>query len=317
MLYRFLKIPARIAFYFYCRRLVVNDPNVFNSEGPLLIAANHPNSFLDAVILATLFDRPITSLVRGDVYKGKFIVKFLRALNMIPVFRISEGSENLGQNYETFLACKEIFRKKGIVLIFSEARCENEWHLRPLRKGTARLAFTAWEAGIPLKVLPAGLNYHSFKRFGKIVHLNFGRVIECSDVDLSEPFGKASNHFNRILKEELEKLVYEIPLSGIKSREKVFNGKPSPLLRVTLAIPAITGYILHAPLYFPIKFFTEKYFGSSGHYDSVIIALLFLLYPFYILIAGLLLWMLGLPLWILAILPLTSLCLLHFRHPGR
>ena len=119
MLYRFLKIPARIAFYFYCRRLVVNDKNVFSSNGPLLIAANHPNSFLDAIILATLFNKPITSLVRGDVYKGKFIVKFLRALNMIPVFRISEGSENLGQNYETFLACMEIFRKNGIVKIKS------------------------------------------------------------------------------------------------------------------------------------------------------------------------------------------------------
>jgi 1-acyl-sn-glycerol-3-phosphate acyltransferase len=70
---------------------------------------------------------------------------------MFPVYRVSEGVENLNSNYETFKGCKTLFRKKGIVLIFSEGKCINEWHLRPLKKGTARLAIKQLGRNIPWK----------------------------------------------------------------------------------------------------------------------------------------------------------------------
>ena len=75
---------------------------------------------------------------------------------MLPVYRVSEGVENLENNYTTFDACQKIFKKNKIVLIFSEGRCINEWHLRPLKKGTARLALTAWQHNIPLKSFALG-----------------------------------------------------------------------------------------------------------------------------------------------------------------
>ena len=59
--------------------------------------------------------------------------------------------------------------------IFSEGKCINEWHLRPLKKGTARLAISSWEENIPLEVLPVGINYSSFRRFGKNVYYQFWR----------------------------------------------------------------------------------------------------------------------------------------------
>ena len=81
------------------------------SKGPLLIAANHPNSFLDAIIVATLFKNPVYSLARGDAFNGKLITKILTSLNMLPVYRISEGAENLDNNYSTFDECQDIFQK--------------------------------------------------------------------------------------------------------------------------------------------------------------------------------------------------------------
>ena len=146
-------------------------------EGPLLIASNHPNSFLDAVIIATVFNKPVYSLARGDVFTNKFYSKILQSLNILPVYRISEGAENLEHNYSTFDDCKKLFKNNGIVLIFSEGSCSNEWHLRPLKKGTARLAFSCWQDNIPLNILPVGINYNSFRSFGKIVKLNFGNII--------------------------------------------------------------------------------------------------------------------------------------------
>src|SRR5206468_2914871 len=99
-------------------------------------------------------------------------------LRLLPIFRTSEGVENLNQNYHTFDACQKAFERNRIVLIFSEGWCENEWHLRPLKKGTPRLVMNAWKNKIPLTVIPVGLNYSSFKKFGKEIHLVFGKPIK-------------------------------------------------------------------------------------------------------------------------------------------
>ncbi|MEO8823714.1 MAG: 1-acyl-sn-glycerol-3-phosphate acyltransferase, partial [Ginsengibacter sp.] len=120
MLYKILFYPSKLAIHFYCRRIDINHKKWLNEKGPLLIAANHPNSFLDAIILSSLFKRPVYSLARGDAFAGKWIIKILTSLNMLPVYRMSEGTENLGLNYSTFEACKKLFEVDKIVLIFSE-----------------------------------------------------------------------------------------------------------------------------------------------------------------------------------------------------
>ena len=133
---------------------------------------------------------------------------------MLPVYRVSEGTENLGINYETFDACKSIFKKNGIVQIFSEGLCINEWRLRPLKKGTARLALSSWEDGIPLKVIPVGINYSSFRRFGKNVFINFGNTITRDLIDPKLSPGLKHQAFNNILNNELTNLVYESIFAG-------------------------------------------------------------------------------------------------------
>ena len=167
MLYSIVKIIARLALPLYCRHIEINKKEFLKHKGPLILAVNHPNSFLDAIILCTLFDGNIYSLARGDAFKNKTAAKILRLFKMFPVYRVSEGVENLEENYTTFKLCKELFKENGIVLIFSEGRCINEWHLRPLKKGTARLAISSWKDDIDVKVLPVAINYSSFSKFGK------------------------------------------------------------------------------------------------------------------------------------------------------
>lgn len=284
MLYRLLKIPARIALWMYCRQLRVNNKAIFDSRGPLLLACNHPNSFLDAIILSSLFKQPVYSLARGDVFAKGFFSRLLRSLKMLPVYRTSEGAQNMEHNYSTFAACKEIFKRNGIVLIFSEGRCINEWHLRPLKKGTARLAISAWEEGIAVTVLPVGINYQSFQGFGKNIHLLFGRPITKNDIDRESGFGKSVQSFNQLLLAELQPLVYEIEPQDLSKRKKIFAVDLSPAIKILLLAPAIFGYVLHAPLYYPAVFITRKTSKYNDHYDSILVAILFLAYPLYLLL---------------------------------
>ncbi len=282
MLYTLLKFPAKIAFYFYCRKIIINHKGFLQRDGPLLIAANHPNSFLDGIILSTLFKQPVYSLARGDAFANNFYNNLLRSLKMLPVYRISEGAENLEHNYTTFSACIDLFKKNGIVLIFSEGRCINEWHLRPLKKGTARLAITAWQQGIPLKVLPLGINYSSFRLFGKNVKLNFGETIEKETFNEAMPAGEGITVFNTKLWEQLKKLVIEIDKSDKEKIKKIFFVPQSSIKKILLFIPAIIGYIIHFPLYYAAVLSIRK--RANDHYDSILVGLLFLLYPIYILI---------------------------------
>ncbi len=255
---------------------------MLQAEGPLLLAANHPNSFLDGIIMTTLFKNGVYSLARGDAFKNRRINRFLRSIFLLPVYRTSEGVENLGHNYTTFASCQQVFQKGGIVIIFSEGRCINEWHLRPLKKGTARLAISSWQKGIPLTVVPVGFNYSPFRVFGKNVHIHFGDPLPQQAILEQDGEGKQLLHFNEHLERSLKNLVYEIdPNNTVAITEKL--GHPTPLiLKALLALPAIAGALIHAPLYYLVKWFTDKYFDND-HWDSVFNSLAVLLYPLYLL----------------------------------
>jgi len=200
---------------------------------------------------------------------------------MLPIYRTSEGIQNLGINYQTFGECKKIFKKEGIVLIFSEAKCINEWHLRPLKKGTARLAFSSWDENIPLQVLPVGINYSSFRRFSKNVFINFGELVTKETVDPGESDGKKYQSFNHKLQEQFHKLVFEIDKSDIQKQKELLEIKPSLFVKMILFVPAVLGWLIHAPLYWPIKKFTYRRTCDNDHYDAVMVALLLFIYPLY------------------------------------
>ena len=283
-------------------------------RGPLLIGANHPNSFLDAIIVSSLFKQPIYSLARGDAFAGKFLTRILMALNMLPVYRVSEGVENLDNNYTTFEACQQLFKENKIVLIFSEGRCINEWHLRPIKKGTARLAFNAWRENIPLQVLPLGLNYSSFRKFGKIVRLNFGSLITEKDIFEDPVSGKAMNEFNHLLNNQLKQLVYEIDVKDKEKIKSLFEGKTSFLKKVFLFLPALLGFILHAPLYYLVHNLLNK--RAKDHYDSIMVGIFFLFYPVYLLLLTIACYLITQNFYsfgLIIFMPLSALALLHYK----
>lgn len=309
MLYSFVKIIARLALPVYCRDIAINRKELLKHKGPLLLATNHPNSFLDAIILCTLFNGTVYSLARGDAFKNRTAAKLLTLFKMFPVYRVSEGVENMEENYKTFDLCKNIFKQNGIVLIFSEGRCINEWHLRPIKKGTARLAISSWQEGIDLQVLPVAINYSSFKKFGKNIKLFFGDMITKEDIDYNDAHGNAIKQFNEILKTQLNEHVFEIDKNDKPALHKTFYVTQPLLKRIILFVPAAIGLIAHAPLYWFTKWLGDKLIKEDGHGDSKIVAFLFIFYPLFLVIAttvSLLFSKIWLSLLILLVLPFTA-----------
>ena len=284
MLYSVLKVIVRLAARIFCRKIIINKPKLLKEKGPMILACSHPNSFLDAVLMDILFEKPIWSLTRGDAFLNKRITKLFYKLKMLPVYRPSEGVENLSENYKTFDSCIDLFKQGEIVLIFSEGLCENEWHLRPLKKGTARLAYKCQQENIPLKILPVGINYSSFTRFGKNLFVNFGTIFTANDFDKNSSDGAWNQVFNNRLQQELSPLVFEIEKKDKKRQKELLEIDPSLFTKILLAIPAAIGWLIHAPLYLPIKHWVHKKYNNSGHVDAMQIVLPLFIYPFYLLL---------------------------------
>lgn len=284
MLYAILKVIVRLAAKIFCRKIIINNPALLKEKGPMIFACNHPNSFLDAVLIDILFEQPVWSLTRGDAFVSKRITRLFYKLKMLPVYRPSEGVENLSENYKTFDACIELFKRGQVVLIFCEGLCVNEWHLRPLKKGTARLAYKCQQENIPLKILPVGINYSSFKRFGKNLFVNFGNIFTANDFDKDLSDGAWNQVFNNTLQQELRPLVFEIEKSDKKKQKELLEIRPSLLTKIVLAIPAAIGWLAHAPFYLPIKYWVHKKYAGPGHVDAMQIVLPLFIYPFYLLL---------------------------------
>ena len=309
MLYSVLKVIVRLAARIFCRKIIINKPELLKEKGPMILACSHPNSFLDAVLMDILFEKPIWSLTRGDAFLNKRITSLFYKFKMLPVYRPSEGVENLSENYKTFDACIDLFKQGEIVLIFSEGLCVNEWHLRPLKKGTARLAYKCQQENIPLKILPVGIYYSSFKRFGKNLFVNFGNIFTANDFDKDLSDGAWNQIFNNKLQQELSPLVFEIEKEDKKKQKELLEIKPSLLTKILLAIPAAIGLLVHAPLYLPIKYWVHKKYNNSGHVDAMQIVLPLLIYPFYLLLITFLLFFILNTSWVfllMIILPFTA-----------
>ena len=305
MLYPLIKIAVRLALTIFCRKIKITNRQLLKTPGPLLITANHPNSFLDATIIGALFERPVHYLARGDAFNKPWHSLLLRMLNMIPVYRLSEGKENLSLNEGAFQRSKEILAANGIVLIFIEGICVQKHELQTFKKGAARIALDS-KKKVGLQILPLGIAYNSFDRFGKTIHINIGEPLQVGLFFLFEEEAKNIREFNTVLHTEIEKSI-DIPCGdttiGIK--------------KILIWLPGITGYALHLPLYSAVRKFIKMKTKGTVFFDSVLFGALLLLYPLYLLLMVFLLWLIHIPIVLIGIIliihPLTAWCAVRWK----
>jgi 1-acyl-sn-glycerol-3-phosphate acyltransferase len=219
MLYYWLKFMMRLTLaIFYRKRKLYGFENV-PAEGPVIFACNHPNSFLDAMIVGANIKRETHFLARSDVFNSPLKLWILSQFKLIPIYRLQEGAENLDKNKETFERCHAIFRKGGAVLMFSEGLCIQEMRLRPLKKGTARIALEYSKDGAPLWIIPTGLNYMKPMEFREDVVITMDEPFNAADyaAEFNENSSKAIQSFNKRLLDGFQRTVIDI---REKKREK-------------------------------------------------------------------------------------------------
>ena len=184
MLYFLVRPLARIALKIHFRKIYFHNKEAILLDKPLLLAANHPTAFIEPCVLACFQPKPLNFLVRGDLFVKPFYIKLLNALHMVPMFRLKDGGyQKLKRNYETLEYCFQALRQNKTIMILAEGSTKHEKRLRPLRKGTARIAFGAIEKynDLDIHVVPVGVNYTYADRFREDVMIEFGTPIRVMD----------------------------------------------------------------------------------------------------------------------------------------
>ncbi len=184
LLHTIIKFLYLITARIYYAKITVLNLNKVPVNAPLLIAINHSNAFWDGVLIGLHTKQSIWFLARGDVFNKPIAAKILTWIGIAPIYRMQEGVENIEKNKEVFNRCYQILNKNQSIAIFPEGNCERESKLRPLKKGTARIAFGALETfkdNKSLYIICAGLNFDDPDNLNSEVLINFGEPIKVND----------------------------------------------------------------------------------------------------------------------------------------
>jgi 1-acyl-sn-glycerol-3-phosphate acyltransferase len=251
-----LKLFIQAGLWLFCHEVHLKNKHLFSTKGPLLIIANHPNSFLDALIIGSYYKRSMYFLARGDAFKKPIHRFLLESLNMIPVYRLREGKEFLHLNDYAFNKSIDLLSKGFAVLVFIEGICINSHELQPFKKGTARIVEGVQKLNVDLKIHIAGIAFNQLRGIGKKVNLI---ISEMRDIPI------ILNNRDRVLFNQIvfEQLKQNIIVPSTPTR---FNNKN-------------LFYQLHFYYYNSIQKWVDRKTKYTVFYDSVLFSVLLFTYP--------------------------------------
>lgn len=179
--------------------------------GPVLVAANHPNSLLDPVLIFRCSERISRPLGRAPLFEGLLLGPVLRMLGGIPVYRREDDPAAMHRNEDTFRAAVAVLHGGGAIQIYPEGKSHSGAHLAEFRTGAARIALQAENGagwGLGLSIVPVGITYSRKERARTGVAVRFGRAFGCAD--LADAYREDPAEAARELTERIE--------AGIRAR---------------------------------------------------------------------------------------------------
>ena len=273
MLYHILRSLIKLCLHFYIKRIGWTGLENIPKDKPVLFCSTHSNSFLDALPVASYLGRPVYELARGDAFRKPFFSKMLYGFKALPIFRQQDGeADALAKNEKTFQDCQELFRQKQFILIYPEGVCKNQEEVLPLKKGAAVMAQRAWRERLPLQIIPVGVYYDSFSKWGKKCDITFGKTIQVTDFQNIE-----ATDFLEEFNVKVKNAMQEIFPSPYR-----FEKNPTHWGLFGKAMYYI-GWLINTPLYLVVWLLGKKLASKGVFFDSATFGFLVLLLPFYYL----------------------------------
>lgn len=126
-------------------------------EGGAVLVANH-QSYLDAVLITLLTDRPIRFVISQQVARTWFVAPFAKLTNSIPI----EQSQSPRELIKALREASKHAREGGLVCIFPEGQITRMGMMMPFRRGIERIMKDLDAPIVPIAIdgaFETGLSY--------------------------------------------------------------------------------------------------------------------------------------------------------------
>ena len=196
-------------------------------HGPILIAMNHQNALVDAILAMWIVPRDLRLTAKstlGDTLPGALLMK---SAGIIPLRRTSDdpGVGEPIRNRHSFKAMIDELRRGGAVLVFPEGRSHNDPQIAPLKTGLARTALRARDAGVSgIQIIPIGITFADKATPNTAVLAQIGEPIRMDDWD-----GDDSRALTRVVEERLRSIAL---IGDVAPDSKRVVIRRNPVIRV-------------------------------------------------------------------------------------
>src|SRR5437867_8989565 len=100
--YRLVRATGRFWLWFFFKSVDVRHPERVPDAGPVLLCINHPNNFIDSLLVGAAVRRKVHYLATAGLFRHPLVARFLRACGAIPVFHRQDDPDRMEKNTDTF-----------------------------------------------------------------------------------------------------------------------------------------------------------------------------------------------------------------------
>lgn len=209
----------RLWWRLWYRKVQVRGFKHIYTKKPMIVTPNHQNAAIDALVMVGIQTRQLVWLARADVFKSKIARSFLKFFGVMPVYRMHDGKESLGNNEKIFRKAVDILKANRLLAIFPEATHWGFRRLRPIKKAVPRIAFLAEDLSdtpLDIHILPVGIYYENYVGVRRNLFVNIGEPFPITEyVEMrKENENKAQIALRDRIQDEMKKYMLHIPHEG-------------------------------------------------------------------------------------------------------
>jgi 1-acyl-sn-glycerol-3-phosphate acyltransferase len=201
VLLRFARWLGGIALHWFYDDIIVTGAERIPRDGPLLVAMNHQNALVDALLAMWVVPRDVRITAKATIASSAPGALLMRSLGIVALRRSSDegGSVDRSRNEQAFAAIDDALRRDETVLMFPEGRSHNEPGIAPLKTGLARAALRARANGIRgVRIVPIGAAFENKGEPGSDVALVVGELIDVDAWADENPHALTTDLYDRL-----------------------------------------------------------------------------------------------------------------------
>jgi len=221
LIYSLIHKVSVLAIKLFFNQISIQNKHIVPATGPIIFVANHPNFFMDPLIIGSYCPRKLYFFAKSTLFNSQLKKRILTRINLVPVYRKIDDEKNMKGNVNSFNKGYEILENSGAFLIFPEGVSIGKRVLEKIKTGAARIGLEAESKNnfdLNILIIPIGLSYSDQVRFRSNIMIRFGNPIKLRNFEKKYNINEVEtvNKVTSIIKKSLNNLTNYIQTDEIE-----------------------------------------------------------------------------------------------------